>query len=76
EGGKALSRFVERFSQTIVHPAITNIAVADIHDMLGEGDRIYFRKSREAFLGRTLEEVKAGRDAEIAAFAARLEPVR
>jgi len=76
EGGKALSRFVERFSQTIIHPAVTNIAVADIHDMLGETDQVYFRKSREAFLGRTLEEVKAGRNAEIAAFAAKLEPVR
>ncbi|MCC2609229.1 glutathione S-transferase family protein [Neorhizobium petrolearium] len=76
EGGKALSRFVERFSQTIIHPAVTNIAVADIHDMLGETDRIYFRKSREAFLGRTLEEMRAGRDEAIAAFAAKLEPVR
>ncbi|SMF50580.1 glutathione S-transferase family protein [Neorhizobium sp. CSC1952] len=76
EGGKALSRFVERFSQTIIHPAIVRIAVADIHDMLGDTDQVYFRKSREAALGRTLEEVKAGRDAEIEAFAAKLEPVR
>lgn len=76
EGGKALSRFVERFSQTIIHPAVTNIAVADIHDMLDETDRVYFRKSREAFLGRTLEEMKAGRDEAISAFAAKLEPVR
>lgn len=76
EGGKALSRFVERFCQSIVHPMVTNIAVADIHDMLDETDRIYFRTSREAFLGRRLEEVKAERDAVIAEFPARLEPVR
>jgi glutathione S-transferase len=76
EGGKALSRFVERFSQTIVHPMVTKIAVADIHDMLGETDQVYFRRTREALLGKRLEEVKAVRDAEIAAFAAKLEPVR
>lgn len=76
EGGKALSRFVERFSQSIVHPMVTNIAVADIHDMLDETDRIYFRNSREAFLGRRLEEVKAERATVIAEFPAKLEPVR
>jgi glutathione S-transferase len=76
EGGKALSRFVERFSQNIVHPAVTGIAIADIHDMLGETDQVYFRTSREKMLGKSLEEMRAGREAAIAAFAARLEPVR
>ncbi|OHV76288.1 glutathione S-transferase family protein [Rhizobium sp. LCM 4573] len=76
EGGKALSRFVERFSQTIIHPAIVNIAVADIHDMLDDDDRAYFRKTREAALGRTLEEIRSGREASIAAFAPKLDPVR
>lgn len=76
EGGKALSRFVERFSQSIVHPAITGIAVADIHDMLDETDQVYFRTSREKFLGKTLEDMRLGRDDAISAFAAKLEPVR
>lgn len=76
EGGKALSRFVERFSQTVVHPAVTGIAIADIHDMLGAVDQQYFRTSREALLGRTLEEMRTGREAAIAAFAPKLEPVR
>jgi glutathione S-transferase len=76
EGGKALSRFVERFSQTIVHPAVTGIAVADIHDMLGETDQVYFRTTREKALGRTLEELRASRDTAVAGFAAKLEPVR
>ncbi len=76
EGGKALSRFVERFSQSIVHPAITGIAVADIHDILGETDQVYFRSSREKMLGRSLEDMRSGRDAAVAGFAAKLEPVR
>lgn len=76
EGGKALSRFIERFSQSIVHPAIVGIAVADIHDMLDETDQVYFRSTREKALGRTLEEFREERQAAIAAFAAKLEPVR
>jgi glutathione S-transferase len=76
EGGKTLSRFVERFSQTIVHPAIASIAVPDIHDMLAEDDRIYFRATREAALGRTLEEIRADRETSIGIFASKLEPVR
>lgn len=76
EGGKALARFVEGFSQMVIHTAITKIAVKNIHDMLGETDRVYFRQSREARLGKTLEELEAGRSAEIAAFAAKLEPIR
>lgn len=76
EGGKALSRFVERFSQTVVHPAVTGIAVADIHDMLDETDRTYFRSTREKMLGKSLEDLRAGREAAVVAFAAKLEPVR
>jgi glutathione S-transferase len=76
EGGKALSRFVERFSQTIVHPAITAIAVADIYDMLDETDQRYFRATREKMLGCSLEDIRADREAAVAAFAGKLEPVR
>lgn len=75
-GGQALSRFVEGYSQTTLHPAGTRIAVKMIHDMLDPTDQEYFRTSREARLGRALEEVAAGRDAEIAAFPAKLEPIR
>ncbi len=76
EGGKALARFVESWSQTQLHPAIAKFAVLDIHDILDEQDRVYFRESRTKRFGRTLEEVTANRDAEIAAFPAKLEPIR
>lgn len=76
DGGKALARFVESFTLSVIHPAVTKIAVKSIHDMLDETDRAYFRESREARLGRTLEEVDAGRQAELEGFAARLDPVR
>ena len=76
EGGKAMARFVESWSQTVLHSAIAKFAVVDIHDMLEEQDRTYFRDSRTKLFGRTLEEVTANREAEIAAFPAKLEPIR
>ena len=76
EGGKALARFVEGFSQMVVHSAINRIAVKSIHDMLDEKDRIYFRQTREARFGETLEEIDATRQAVIEGFAAKLEPIR
>lgn len=76
EGGKAMARFVESWSQTVLHPAIVRIAVLDIHDMLDEPDRSYFRESRTKALGRSLEETVANREVEVAAFPALLTPIR
>lgn len=76
EGGRATARFVEGFSQVVLHAAVTRIALMDIHAMLAPVDQAYFRDSREIRLGRTLEEAASGRDAEIAAFAQKLEPLR
>jgi glutathione S-transferase len=76
EGGKALSRFVEGVSQTLVHPVLSRLAVKDIHDMLAEPDQIYFRKTREAYLGRKLEDFAPLREAEIRNLSERLEPLR
>ena len=76
EGGKAMARFIEHWSQTILHMAITRIAVLDIHNLLGPADRDYFRQSREQRLGASLEDVAAAGKAEIEAFAAKLQPLR
>ncbi|RFB96246.1 beta-aryl ether-cleaving protein [Rhizobium leguminosarum bv. trifolii] len=76
EGGKALSRMVEGYSQMIIHPAIMRIALLEIHANLDEGDKAYFRESREARLGKPLEVVAADSEAEKAAFGAKLEPLR
>lgn len=76
EGGEAMARFIEGYSQTVIHTAATRIALMDIHDMLDTPDRTYFRDSREKRLGKPLEEFAAGRDAEIVAFPAKLEPLR
>ncbi|MCR6498735.1 glutathione S-transferase family protein [Shinella sp. CPCC 101442] len=76
EGGQAMARFIESWSQSILHMAITRIAILDIHDMLGEADRAYFRRSREERLGAPLEEIAAAGRAEVEAFAKKLQPLR
>ncbi len=76
EGGKALSRFVEGVSQTLVHPVLSKLAVKNIHDMLAETDQVYFRESREQYLGRKLEDFEAEREAETEVLSARLQPLR
>lgn len=76
EGGKALSRGIEGFSQHTLHPALVKIVVKDIHDLLAPADQAYFRESREARLGKTLEQMETAAGAELAAFDAKLEPLR
>jgi glutathione S-transferase len=76
EGGKAMARFIERWSQLTVHPYFGAAALMDIHDRQDETNRAYFRESREARFGKRLEDVAAARDAGLAAFRAALEPLR
>lgn len=76
EGGKAMARFVERWSQLTVHPYLGAAALTDIHARLAPPDQAYFRDSREKRYGKRLEEVSAPREAELAAFRASLEPLR
>ena len=76
DGGRALSRFVESWALTSVHPALLGLIIVDIHGALGAEDQAYFRKSREERLGKTLEEVQAGREARIEAFRQAWQPLR
>ena len=76
EGGKALSRFVEGYTQTVVQAALVRIIIKDIHDILAPVDQGYFRTSREERLGLSLEHIEAGHAPELAAFRPKLEPVR
>ena len=76
EGGRAMARFIERWSQLTLHPYLGAAALMDIHDCLAPADQVYFRSSREARYGKPLETVAAGRDAGLAAWRAALEPLR
>ncbi|MDZ5696306.1 glutathione S-transferase family protein [Chelativorans sp. M5D2P16] len=76
EGGKAMARFVERWSQLTLHTFIGEAALVDIHGLLGPEDQVYFRESREARFGKPLEDVPADRETRLEDFRATLAPLR
>jgi glutathione S-transferase len=75
-GGRALALFVQSWTAATVHAGLFPLLAKDIHDHLDPADRPYFRESREKRLGKTLEEVQAGREAKVEAFARSLLPLR
>jgi glutathione S-transferase len=76
EGGKAMARFIERWSQLTIHPYMNVAAMTDIHARLAPPDQAYFRENREHRYGKSLEDISAARDAGLTAFRASLEPLR
>ena len=76
EGGVALSRFVEAWTNTQLHMWIRNWALLDILEMLSQKDQAYFRISRETRYGKPLEEIVAGRETTVPELLAKLEPFR
>src|SRR4051812_19637412 len=61
EGGKAMARFVERWTQLTIHPYVTTAAIIDLHAMQDDENAAYFRRSREQRFGKPLEDVAIGR---------------
>lgn len=76
EGGRSMARFVEGYSQMILHPFINVVILMPVHDLLDEPNKAYFRQSREKMFGRKLEDVAAERDAKRDAFTRSLAPIR
>jgi glutathione S-transferase len=76
EGGRAMARFVEGYSQMVLHPFINVVILMAVHDLLDAPNQAYFRESREKMFGRKLEDVAAMRDSKREAFTASLEPIR
>lgn len=76
QGGEAMARFIERWSQLTIHPYMNVAAMIDIHARLAPDDQAYFRENREQRYGKSLEDISAARDVGLAAFRASLEPLR
>lgn len=76
EGGKAMARFVERWTQQTVHPYLASAALVDIFDRQDPQNQLYFRASRERNFGKPLEDVVAGREERLPAFRKALQPLR
>jgi len=76
EGGRAVMRMLNWWGDIAVVGGIFPLVVADIPAHLDERDAAYFRASREARLGKPLEEVAAGRDKGVVGFRKSLDPLR
>ena len=76
DGAVATGRFLEAWSVQALSPPILRMIVASIHAQLGAEDGDYFRRSREARLGHSLEEHETGIEANAADLAKALEPLR
>jgi glutathione S-transferase len=76
EGGRAVGRMLNWWGDVTVVGGIFPLIVADIPGHLKPVDAAYFRKSREARLGKPLEEVTANRDKAVEGFRKSLDPLR
>src|SRR5581483_5239753 len=68
EGGRAAARLINAWGDIAIVGGLFPLIVADIPAHLGPADRDYFRASREARLGRKLEDAAAERNTAVVAF--------
>ncbi|SHK00631.1 Glutathione S-transferase [Roseomonas rosea] len=76
EGGRALSRFVNTWSDAVMMPAIVRLVVSDIPAHLAPEDAEYFTRTREARFGKPLAAMTADREGTVEAFRRDLHPLR
>ncbi|WP_439596337.1 glutathione S-transferase family protein [Falsiroseomonas sp.] len=74
--GQASARFVNAWADAVVIAGLVRLVVADIAKVLDAGDLDYFRSSREARFGMSLEAVQADRDRQVEVFRKDLHPLR
>lgn len=73
--GRALSLFVNGWSDTTLVPVLARLLLPEIHGLIRDEDKDYFRTTREKRFGR-LEDLPAGYADQIAALRAALLPLR
>lgn len=73
---RAQAAFFRHWTERIVHAGLAPMIVRDIWARLHEKDQAYFRETREARFGRTLEELAAETPQRLPAFREALTPLR
>ncbi len=74
--GRAHAQFINAWADGVLVGAIARFIVRDLFDIIDPKDRDYFRTSREARFGASLESVQSGREDRLAAFRDALLPIR
>jgi glutathione S-transferase len=75
-GGEVHARFILAWADSILMPAMAPIVAPSVLPLLHADDRDYFRSSREARFGASLEDLAATRGKRLAGFRAALAPLR
>jgi glutathione S-transferase len=73
---RALTYFIKQWTELTLHPVIVKIVLPDIYPQIDQNDQPYFRQSREAVFGKTIEMMAAERDSHLPAFDSILAPIR
>ncbi len=76
DAARASAVFVRAWAEQEISPLIARCVMADVYTHLHESDREYFRTSREARVGQTLEEFCADRETARTQLRRELEPLR
>jgi glutathione S-transferase len=74
--GRAHARFINAWTDATLVGPIARLIIRDLFDIIDPKDRAYFRSSREARFGMSLEAVQAERDQRLVAFRELLTPIR
>ena len=74
--GRAHAAFINAWADSVMLGGIAPLIIRDLLDAVDPKDQAYFRSSREARFGRTLEQVQEDRADRVVAFRASLLPVR
>ncbi len=73
---RAHARFIETWVSRVLHPGILRQIIGDLFTLIDEGDKAYFRESREKRFGTRLESLSEAADAALPALRATLDPLR
>lgn len=74
--GKGAARFVECFTDKVIHPTMLRLLARDVFDRMTAEDSAYFRRTREEMLGCTLEDAQATREQTVLGFRKSIHPIR
>lgn len=74
--GRAVTRFVNSWADSVLVGGVFGLIARDILDHVHADDVEFFRTTREARVGRSLEDFQAGREDRLEPFRASLTPLR
>ena len=75
--GRSHARFIHDWAECVIHyGGLVPLILRDALDTLHPDDHVYFRRTREATYGMTLEAIQMNREARLPQFRELLQPVR